>query len=196
VHRIFHALPSESGLEKRVRAQLDLGVANELTVSAVAMVVQHGDVKVLDAAGLADRESQRPMRTDAIFEIRSMSKPITMLGALLLVQEGKPKLNSPLSTISPEFSHLHIAGEDVPTTAPITVQQLMTHTSGVAAHVRRSLKHHSHMPACLPQSLACHRIGTPSPSLLRKNSRLTFGRLPSNDDTATLCTRRMAILPD
>jgi len=133
MHRIFHALPSESGLERRVRAQLDLGVANELTVGAVVMVAQHGDVKVLDAAGLADRESQRPMRTDAIFDIRSMSKPITVLGALLLVQEGKLKLNSPLSAILPEFSHLHIAGEDVPATTPITVQHLMTHTSGIAA---------------------------------------------------------------
>jgi len=129
----FAALPEKSGLQRRVRAQLDLGVTDELTVGAVVMVAQHGEVKVLEAAGYADRESRRPMRTDAIFDIRSMCKPITVLGALLLVQDGRLKLDSSLFTILPELVHVKVAGQDKFTDVPITIQQLMTHTSGIAA---------------------------------------------------------------
>ena len=101
IDRILYAPNQESGQQKRVRAQLDQGVANELTVGAVAMVAESDEVKVLESAGYADRDSHRPMRTDAIFDIRSISKPITVLGALLLVREGKLKLDSGLSAILP-----------------------------------------------------------------------------------------------
>ena len=128
------ALPQpESALQKRVRAQLNLGVEEELTVGAVALVAQQGLVKVLEATGYADRESRKPMSTDAIFDIRSISKPITVLGALLLVQEGKLKLDDSLANMLPEFSHLSVAGQNQPVSVPITIQQLMTHTSGIAA---------------------------------------------------------------
>ena len=131
--RAVATLQHQSALQKRVRAQLDLGVANALTVGAVVMVVQHGEVKVLDAAGYADRDSRRPMRADAIFDIRSMCKPITVLGALLLIQDEKLKLDSSLSTVLPEFSDLKVVGQGQPTPVPITIRQLMTHTSGIAA---------------------------------------------------------------
>lgn len=131
--RNFADLQPESALRRRVRAQLDLGVADELTVGAVVIVAQKGKVEVLDAAGYADRESQKLMRTDAIFDVRSMCKPITVLGALLLVQDGKLRLDTPLSTVLPEFSHCKVVGQDQPTAVPITMRQLMTHTSGIAA---------------------------------------------------------------
>lgn len=131
--RAFAAPQQDSGLQKRVRAQLNLGVEQELTVGAVALVAQHGQIKVLDATGYADHESRSPMHTDAIFDIRSMCKPITVVGALLLLQDGKLKLDDPLSAILPEFSHLSVAGQNQPVTVPITIQQLMTHTSGLAS---------------------------------------------------------------
>ena len=131
--RTFADLQPQSAVHRRVRAQLDLGVVNELTVGAVAMVAQEGEVKVLEAAGYADRDSQKQMRTDAIFDIRSMCKPITVLGALLLVQDGGLKLDSALSKILSELSHCKITGQDQPTAVSITVRQLMTHTSGIAA---------------------------------------------------------------
>ena len=131
--RAFAAPSQESALQKRVSAQLNLGVEEELTVGAVAMVVQQGQLKVLGAAGYADRESRKPMQTDAIFDIRSMSKPITVIGALLLVQDGKLKLDDPLAAILPEFSHPVVTGQDQPLAVSITVRELMTHTSGIAS---------------------------------------------------------------
>src|SRR5215469_8593964 len=110
--RGFAARPPESALQKRVRAQLNLGVEEELTVGAVALSAQQGQIKTLEAAGYADRESRKPMPTDAIFDIRSISKPITVLGALLLVQDGKLKLDDSLAKILPEFSHLSVAGQN------------------------------------------------------------------------------------
>ena len=70
-----------SPLQERVRAQLDLSVSDGLTVGAVVMVVQRDNVLALEAAGYADLAAKSPMRTDAIFDIRSISKPITVFGA-------------------------------------------------------------------------------------------------------------------
>jgi CubicO group peptidase (beta-lactamase class C family) len=131
--RTFAAAAQESALQKRVHSQLNLGVEEELTVGAVTLVAQQGQAKVFDAAGYADRESRKPMRTDAVFDIRSISKPITVLGALLLVQDGKLKLDDSLAAILPEFSHLFVGGQNQAVTVPVTIQQLMTHTSGIAA---------------------------------------------------------------
>jgi CubicO group peptidase (beta-lactamase class C family) len=73
------------------------------------------------------------MSTDAIFDIRSMCKPITVVGALLLVQDGVLKLDDSLATVLPEFSDPTVTGLDKPASVPITIRQLMTHTSGIAA---------------------------------------------------------------
>lgn len=131
--RAFAASPQQSALQKRVRAQLNLGVEEELTVGAVALVAQQGQVQVLEADGYMDRESHKLMQTDAIFDIRSICKPITVLGALLLVQDGKLKLDDSLGAILPEFSHPFLAAQNQPVSVPVTIQQLMTHTSGIAA---------------------------------------------------------------
>jgi CubicO group peptidase (beta-lactamase class C family) len=123
----------KSGLEQRVRAQMDLGVSDGLTIGAVMMVVQRDKVLALEAAGYSDLDTQRPMRTDAIFDIRSISKPITVFGARLLVDEGKFRLDDPLAKFLPEFSRVQVKGQTKPTGVPITIRQLMTHISGIAA---------------------------------------------------------------
>ncbi len=119
-------------LQERVRAQLDLGVSNGLTVGAVMMVVQRDNVLALEAGGYSDLAARRPMRTDAIFDIRSIGKPITVFGALLLVDDGKLALEDPLAKFLPEFSRLTVKGQSQPTTVPITIRQLMNHSSGIA----------------------------------------------------------------
>lgn len=126
------ALPA-SALEQRIRAQIDLGVENGLTVGAVMMVVQRDRVLALESAGSSDLDTKMPMRTDAIFDIRSISKPITVFGALLLVDDGKIALDDPLARFLPEFSRAHVKGETQPAAVSITIRQLMTHTSGIAA---------------------------------------------------------------
>jgi CubicO group peptidase (beta-lactamase class C family) len=116
----------------RVKAQLDLDVSDELTVGAVMMAVQHEKVLALEAAGYMDSATKTPMRTDAIFDIRSISKPFTVFGALQLVDAGRFTLDDPIARFLPEFGHATVKGESQPTPVAITIRQLMTHTSGVA----------------------------------------------------------------
>jgi CubicO group peptidase (beta-lactamase class C family) len=130
--RAFAALEQKSPLEQRVQAQLDLGVSDGLTVGAVMMVVQRDKVLALEAAGYSDLAAKKPMRTDAIFDIRSISKPVTVFGALLLVDEGKLALDDRLDKFLPEFSHLTVKGQSETTNIPVTIRQLMNHTSGIA----------------------------------------------------------------
>jgi len=111
---------------------MDLGVTTGLTVGAVMMVVQRGKVLALEAAGYSDLDTNRPMRTDALFDVRSISKPITVFGALLLVDDGKLGLDDPLAKFLPEFSRVPVKGQTQPTAALITIRQLMMHTSGIA----------------------------------------------------------------
>jgi len=119
-------------LQQRVQTQLDLGVSDGLTLGAVMMAVQREKVCALEAAGYSDLAAKKPMKTDAIFDIRSLRKPIAVLGALLLVDDGKLTLDDPLAKSLPEFSHLTVKGQAQPTNVPITLRQLMMHTSGIA----------------------------------------------------------------
>src|SRR5882724_6462354 len=119
-------------LQQRVQTQLDLGVSDGLTLGAVMMAVQREKVCALEAAGYSDLAAKKPMKADAIFDIRSLRKPIAVLGALLLVDDGKLTLDDPLAKSLPEFSHLTVKGQAQPTNVPITLRQLMMHTSGIA----------------------------------------------------------------
>lgn len=91
----------KSALEERVRAQLDLGASGGLTVGAVIRVVQHGKVLALEAAGFSNAETRTAIRTDAIFDIRSISKTVTAFGVCLLVDAGKFALDYPLAKFLP-----------------------------------------------------------------------------------------------
>lgn len=76
------------------------------------MVVQRGKVLVLEAAGYSDLDTKRPMRTDALFDVRSISKPITVFGALLLADDGKLGLDDPLAKFLPEFARVQVKGQN------------------------------------------------------------------------------------
>jgi len=118
-------------IQMRVKAQLDLNLSDELTIGAVMMAVQHDEVLALEAAGYMDSATKIPMRTDAIFDIRSVSKPITVFAGLQLVDADKLTLDDPISRFLPEFVHATVKGEEHPARVPITIRQLMTHTSGI-----------------------------------------------------------------
>jgi CubicO group peptidase (beta-lactamase class C family) len=128
--------------------------AREIT-GAVTVVARKGRTVHFETQGLMDVEAKRPMRRDAIFPIASMSKPITGVAILMLVEEGKVRLNDPVSRFVPEFKDTKVAVErqvgrgtavptgngrgraseiyTVPATREITVRDLMTHTSGLAS---------------------------------------------------------------
>jgi CubicO group peptidase (beta-lactamase class C family) len=105
---------------------------------AVTLVARHGQVVWLRANGQQDREHAKPMRTDSIFRICSMTKPIVSLGVMLLYEEGRFQLDDPISKYIPEFADpkvLVVPKEGkpytIPATRPITIRHLLTHTSGL-----------------------------------------------------------------
>jgi CubicO group peptidase (beta-lactamase class C family) len=132
LNKALASVDRRSPLEQRVHSQLDLAVADGLTVGAVMMVVENGRVLALEAAGFANAEAKTPMRTDAIFDIRSISKAVTVFGAFLLINDAKMGLDDPLSKFLPEFSRVKVKGEAEPAKVAITIRQMMLHSSGIA----------------------------------------------------------------
>jgi CubicO group peptidase (beta-lactamase class C family) len=105
----------------------------------VTLVFRHGVVAHGDALGYQDLARKTPMQRDTIFRIASMTKPITSVAVLMLVEEGKLGLNDPVDRWLPEFAHPVVLRDPagplsrtVPAPRPITVLDLLTHRSGLA----------------------------------------------------------------
>lgn len=128
---------SSQGLE-RARAHVASCVERREIAGAVMLVSRYDQVAQLACVGLRDIEACLPMEPDTIFRIASMTKPITSVGALMLVEAGRLRLDDPVSRYIPEFANLD-AFEGVedgrvvlaPLARPITIQHLFTHTSGL-----------------------------------------------------------------
>ncbi|MFE2958570.1 serine hydrolase domain-containing protein [Nocardia tengchongensis] len=105
---------------------------------AVAAIYRHGRLVRVETAGVADRATGRPMRRDTLFRIASMTKPITTVAALTLVDEGRLGLDDPVERWLPELADrvvlrdLDGALDDVvPAERPITVEDLLTYRLGL-----------------------------------------------------------------
>lgn len=117
---------------------------------AVTLVARNGKVVHFEAHGLADVEAKRPMSKDSLFWIMSMTKPVVGTSVLMMMEEGKLRLTDPVSRFIPEFKGMKVAVmEDrpvgtpapapgtpplfytVPATREITIQDLLTHVSGL-----------------------------------------------------------------
>lgn len=104
---------------------------------AVLLVARHGKVAWFETAGVLNPETKSPMTRDAIFRIYSMSKPITTVAAMTLFEDGKILLSDPLARYIPAFARMQVGVEKdgklemVPARRPITIQDLMRHTSGL-----------------------------------------------------------------
>ncbi|HEY0005909.1 MAG TPA: serine hydrolase domain-containing protein, partial [Pyrinomonadaceae bacterium] len=98
---------------------------------AVMLVARGGKVLSVEAVGYQDLESKKPMRRDTIFDIRSVTKPVTAIGIMILMEEGKLALNDPVEKYLPEFKTTTGQTQDAPD--PITIYHLLTHTSGIPA---------------------------------------------------------------
>src|SRR5215471_7108835 len=136
------AKPETVGLSSerldRIGAEVQRNIDNKRIAGAVTLVARHGKVAWFKAQGMADRENSKPMRTDAMFRICSMSKPITSLAAMMLYEEGKFLLDDPVSKYLPEFKNAKVfvkptSGEpySIPATKEITIRDLLRHTSGI-----------------------------------------------------------------
>jgi CubicO group peptidase (beta-lactamase class C family) len=95
----------------------------------VTLVARNGKVIHLEAAGMANIEKRNPMATDTIFWIASMTKSLTATATMILVDEGKLTLDEPASKWIPELAKVKVG--DQPLARPITLRDLLSHTSGI-----------------------------------------------------------------
>lgn len=118
---------ADPALAARVDRVLDAALEERRIVGGVVLVLKDGAVVYRRAAGLADREANRPMREDTLFRYASLTKTIVSATALALVDRGKLGLEDPVTRYLPDFKPRLATGE-----APvITVRHLLTHTSGL-----------------------------------------------------------------
>lgn len=112
-------------------------VESHSLAGAVTVVADKDKVLSLETVGFADIAAKRAMATDSVFWIASQSKPITGAGLMILVDEGKVKIDDPVEKFLPEFKDLWLTVEQdkdrlvLKKTPPITVQQVLAHTSGM-----------------------------------------------------------------
>lgn len=114
-------------------------VEKEELAGAVALVASKDKVLAVEAVGFADRATKRPMIPDALFWIASQSKPITAVAVLMLVDEGKLKLDDAVEKYLPEFKCQQLDAGKGPDgkpilkapAHPITVREVLSHTSGL-----------------------------------------------------------------
>lgn len=131
---------------QRIGNTIEKSIADERIAGAVALVARHGQVAYLKGFGMMDKEAQKPMETDTIFRICSMTKPITSVAVMMLYEEGHFLLSEPISNFIPEFRDMQVLDPQFPGDAtsppgnlvaakrPITIRHLLTHTAGLTYH--------------------------------------------------------------
>jgi CubicO group peptidase (beta-lactamase class C family) len=121
----------------RVDALIERAIERQDITGAVALIARHGQVAYLQAIGMADVDDGEPMRTDTIFRIASMTKPVTSLAVMMLYEEGRFLLDDPVSRFIPALGDPEVlvtggaSGKTFPAEGEITIRQLLTHTSGI-----------------------------------------------------------------
>ncbi len=141
------AVPESVGLSSerldRLSRTMQASIDQQRAAGLVTIVVRQGKVAQLAAYGKRDIEANKPMKPDAIFRIASMSKAVTSVGIMMLMEEGKLLLNDPVSKFIPSFKKTTVivpppAGavsgtpvSIVPAKREITIRDLLTHTAGI-----------------------------------------------------------------
>lgn len=132
-------LPNQFGfeVERLVRAESRLrerAHAGEIA-GAVALVARSGQIVRLSVVGWADLESKRPMKADTIFQVWSMTKPVTAAAAIIAAEEGLLNLDDPVEKYFPKFRTLQVvSGESlVPLARRPTIRHMLSHTSGLSS---------------------------------------------------------------
>jgi CubicO group peptidase (beta-lactamase class C family) len=135
-----------AGFTREGLARIGDYVRNEIASGkipgAVLLIQQHGQPVLFESFGVRDVDSQRPMTVDTIFRLYSMSKAITSVAAMMLVDDGKLRLDDPVSKYIPAFADVKVAVEKrdengkpalvrEPVNRPIRIEDLLRHTSGL-----------------------------------------------------------------
>ncbi len=149
------ATPQSVGLSTerlaRVHELVERAIAAGEISGAVTLVARNGQVAYLEAQGVADLQTKRAMTPETMFRLASMSKPVAAVAILMLAEEGKVRLNDPVSKFIPGYANLEVGVRKPAPTGPgaanqanapveyyrvpaerqITVLDLLTHTSGL-----------------------------------------------------------------
>lgn len=132
--------PHKVGLNKdqleKITDIMNEGVAQQKIAGAVTLVARNGKIAYLESAGYLDLDEGSEMGTDAIFRIMSISKVLTSTAVMMLVEDGKIRLDDPISKYIPAFAQQTVAvdfqnsTEGAAAQTPITIRHLMTHRGG------------------------------------------------------------------
>jgi CubicO group peptidase (beta-lactamase class C family) len=169
--------PEEVGLSRerldRIADIINGDIAKGIIPGGTLLIARNGKIAFYESFGWLDAAAKAPMPKDAIFRIYSMSKPITSVAAMILVEQGKLLLSDPVAKYIPAFADMKVAiqkpgpgapGIDlVPAARPIAVHDLLRHTSGLTYEF-------------LP--------GTPVAKMYQETNLLLFGADSTNADFA------------
>ncbi len=136
------AIPEELGFSSvrlgRIDTLMQQYVDQNKLPGMITLVARRGEIVHFNQFGLMDEG--KPMRRDAVFRIASMTKPVTSVAVMILFGEGRFQLDDPVSRYIPEFGHLKVfSARDkdgiklADQEKPMTIRQLLTHTSGLAS---------------------------------------------------------------
>lgn len=141
------AAPEELGMSSERLARIGGWIKGEVDAKripgAVVMVARHGKLAYYEAIGQQDPARPDAMRRDSIFRIYSMTKPLVSVATMMMVEEGKLVLEAPVARYIPSFANVKVGVEKVdpatgartlelvPARRPVTVQDLLRHTSGL-----------------------------------------------------------------
>ncbi|MHC4461418.1 MAG: serine hydrolase domain-containing protein [Planctomycetota bacterium] len=130
--------PEDVGMSPEKLAQVKPVVQalidNEKIAGASVIVARRGKIVLFETFGMVDRDANKPMQPDTIFRFYSMTKPVTSVAAMILYDEGKLKLDDPVSKYIPEFKSLKVyaeSGKHSDQLRRMSVRDLLRHTSGL-----------------------------------------------------------------
>ena len=134
--------PEEVGLSSqrldRIHAHFQRYIDAGKLTGTLTLVARRGQIAYLEPQGHLELEHQRPMQHDTIFRIYSMSKPITSVALMMLYEQGRFQLDDPVHTLIPSWDKLrvfvsgnHPMFATAPPQRPMTIRDLLTHTSGL-----------------------------------------------------------------
>lgn len=131
--------PLASHASDAIAAQLQPFVKDQVLAGAVTLVASKDKILDTTSVGFEDVAKQKPMAGDSLFWIASMSKPVTAAALMILVDEGKVKLDDPVEKYLPEFKNQMVITEQSPEQIvlrkpklPVTVRRVLSHMSGLA----------------------------------------------------------------
>ena len=151
------AKPEDVGLSSerlaRITEMMKRHIAAGEISGGVTLVARHGRIAHFEATGVTDIDTKKPMTKDAVFRIASMTKPVTGVAIMMMMEEGKLKITDPVSKYIPSFKELKVAVAEpkragaaaaadepspvkyyrAPAEREITIRDLLTHVSGLAS---------------------------------------------------------------